>query len=213
MSAIALIHGYAVRLTSPVVRRGFGDTAGLRAFAEDLRSGSAAVFRWGLAREVPWWALLDPIAQYRFYRAELATALSVATQARLQEFLERERPTVIVAHSMGATLLHAYARAHSLPPSVRAVVMVQADLPWHADLSVFPAVFNLYCPWDPTLLASSLLSWRRRAGTGPLPGRNVTNRLLPAYLLPNLHTSALRDRRLRQFVIQLLGTKPEAFVD
>jgi hypothetical protein len=205
MSAIALIHGYAVRLTSPVVRRGFGETAGFQAFSEDVSSGAAAVFRWGLSKEVPWPALLDPVAQRRFYRDELAAALNAATQARLQAFLEREKPVVIVVHSMGATLLHAYARVHGLPPSVRYVVMVQADLPRDADLEVFPDVYNLYCPWDPTLMTASLLSGRRRAGLGPVPGGNVINHLLPAYRLPNLHTSALRDRRLREIVMQLVN--------
>jgi len=204
MSEIALIHGYAVRLTSPVVRRGFGETAGFMAFAQDVSSGAAAVFRWGLSKEVPWPALLDPVAQHCFYRDELTAALSSDTQVRLREFLEREKPSVIVVHSMGATLLHAYARAHSLPASVRFVVMVQSDLPWSADLGVFPDVYNLYCPWDPTLIASSLLSWRRRAGLGPVPGNGVKNYLLPAYRLPNLHTSALRDRRLREIVMQLV---------
>jgi pimeloyl-ACP methyl ester carboxylesterase len=203
MGTLILIHGYAVRLTSPVVRRGFGETVGFRAFSEELSTAAAAVFRWGISKEVPWTALLDPVAQYRFYRDELAAALSADTQSRLKEFLEREQPTVIVVHSMGATLLHAYAQAHGLPPSVRHVVMVQADLPWDTDLGVFPAVCNLYCPWDPTLLASSLLSWRRRAGLGPVPGNNVTNLLLPAYRLPNLHTSAVRDGRLREIVRQL----------
>jgi len=205
MSAIALIHGYAVRLTSPVVRRGFGETAGFQAFSEDVSSGAAVVFRWGISKEVPWSALLDPVAQHRFYRDELAAALSSATQVRLKEFLEREKPAVIVVHSMGATLLHAYARAHGLPPSVRFVVMVQADLPWRAELEVFPEVYNLYCPWDPTLVASSLLSWRRRAGLGPVSGSNVINHLLPAYRLPNLHMSALRDRRLREIITRLVN--------
>ncbi|MFA6604315.1 MAG: hypothetical protein WCT10_05820 [Patescibacteria group bacterium] len=205
MSAIALIHGYAVRLTSPVVRRGFGETTGFKAFSKDVGSGTAAVFRWGIIKEVSWLALLDPVAQYRFYRDELATALSPATQVLLQEFLERENPSVIVVHSMGATLLHAYARTHSLPPSVRYVVMVQADLPWGADLEVFPGVYNLYCPWDPTLMASSLFSRRRRAGLGPVSGSNVTNQLLPAHRLPNLHTSALCDQRLREIVMQLMS--------
>ena len=204
MYAIALIHGYAVRLTSPIVRRGFGATAGFRAFSEALRTGKATVFRWGLSKEVPFLALLNPVVQWRFYRDELASALSADTQERLRDFLERENPSVIVVHSMGATLLHAYARRHGLPSSVRHVVMVQADLPRGTDLSAFPDAHNLYCPWDPTLLVSSLLSWRRRTGLGPVSGSNVTNHLLPAYRLPNLHTSALRDRRLREIVTRLV---------
>jgi pimeloyl-ACP methyl ester carboxylesterase len=204
MSRLALIHGYAVRLTSPFVRRGFGATAGFDAFAEDVASGAAAVFRWGLVEEMPPYALLDPAAQHRFYHAELAEALSPATQTRLRDFLAREQPEVIVAHSMGTTLLHAYARAYGLPSSVRAVVMVQSDLPHDADLSVFPRVLNLYCPWDPTLALSSLLSLSRRAGLGPVPGANVTNVLLPAWLPPNPHTSALRDPLLREVVLRTL---------
>lgn len=204
MKSIALIHGYAVNLTSPVVRRGFGETAGFTAFAEDVRSGTAAVFRWGLSEDVSWLGLVDPVGQLLFYRAELATALSAETHARLREFLEREQPAVIVVHSMGATLLLAYAREHGLPAAVRHVVMVQADLPLDADLGVFPAVYNLYCPWDPTLMASSLLSRRTRAGLAPVPGGNVTNLLLPAYRLPNLHTSAVRDPRLREIVASIL---------
>lgn len=200
MSSIALIHGYAVRLTSPVVRRGFGAMAGFRAFADDLESGEASVFRWGIEKDVPWWALIDPFAQYRFYRDELATAMDAETQGSLKEFLERERPSVIVAHSMGATLLHAFSVAHGLPSFVRKVVLVQADLPHDTDLGVFSETLNLYCPWDPTLTFSMLLSGRCRAGLCPMSGANVSNQLLPAYLLPNLHTSALRDSRLRDIV-------------
>jgi len=203
MTSIALIHGYAVNLTSPFIRRGFGETAGFTAFADDLHDGTAALFRWGLSEEVSWLGLVDPVGQLLFYRAELATALSAETQARLREFLEYEQPTVIVVHSMGATLLYAYARANGLPSSVRHVVLVQADLPWDADLDVFPAVHNLYCPWDPTLVASSAIYGRRRAGLGPVPGNNVINLLLPANRPPNLHTSAVRDPRLREIVMHL----------
>jgi alpha-beta hydrolase superfamily lysophospholipase len=203
MSRVALIHGYAIGLTSPGIRRGFGATAGFRAFAADITAGEAAVFRWGLERAAPWHALLDPVAQYRFYLAEQADAVSVATQERLRVFLERERPSVVVAHSMGTALLLAYARAHGLPPCVRHVVMAQSDLIADADLSAFPRVHNLYCPWDPTLLASAVMSRRRRAGLGPVRGAHVTNLLLPAWRLPNLHTSAPRDPQMRDYARRL----------
>lgn len=207
MSDIALIHGYAVNLTSPLVRPGFGVTAGFSAFADDVRDGTASVFRWGIEQKVPWHALLDPARQYRFYRAELSVALSEETQRRFGAFLAHERPEAIVTHSMGARLLYAYASANGLPPFVQDVVMAQSDLPAETDLSPFPRTHNVYCPWDPTLLLSSALSGRARAGLVPVRGANVTNVLLPAWRPPNLHMSALQDSALRALVHGLVGKR------
>ncbi|MEY4722895.1 MAG: hypothetical protein RLZZ324_408, partial [Candidatus Parcubacteria bacterium] len=179
MTTIALIHGYAVGLTAGKIRPGLGASAGFFAFDGDVRDGTASVFRWGLERDVRPWNLCNPAFILRYYFTERAMAVAARTHADLRAYLERGRPTVIVAHSMGTLLLRSYAKSNPLPASVRAIVFVQSDLAWDDDVDMGVPITNAYCPWDPTLLASSITHLKLRAGLRPMRSAKVTNVMLP----------------------------------
>jgi hypothetical protein len=200
MSKIALLPGFAVGLTSSL-RPSLGPTAGFRAFASLIQSGEAAVFPWRIERRVPPWILLNPFFLRAHYRAELALAGAATTHRRLADFLAKEKPAVVVCHSMGCFLLNEYLKENSLPSSVKNIVMVQSDLPVTAKANGrAPAVYNLYCPWDPTLLISLMNSEVLRAGQTSWRQPHVRNILFPLRRPFNLHTSSIRDPKLVAFV-------------
>ncbi len=197
---ILLIHGFAVGLSSPILRCKLGPEAEFLAFKDDIADGLARVFKWGIQARVAWSQLLNPFYIYRHYKLERAMALDEATHEQLQIELEQMQPEVIVCHSMGCVLLQAHLLAFKLPSSVRAIVFVQSDSEFGARVDVSVPVYNLYCPWDPTLIASSLTRGQWCAGLRPMKSRGTHNRLFPLYRLPNLHTSSIRGAQLKQFV-------------
>ena len=209
---IALLHGFAVGLTSPFVRPGLGPTVGFRAFREDVADGSARVFPWGSYRNVKLHELVNPLFLYRHYLTERAMAFDRATQKRLHDFFVELQPDIIVCHSMGSVLLHEYLAHFSLPNSVRAIVFVQSELPTTTHLATKVPVYNIFCLWDLSLLASALVHWHWRVGLGAWKHPGVTNIFFPLFRVPNLHMSSMRSPKLRELVLQILADteKPRA---
>jgi len=201
MSKIVLIHGYAVDLTTPFFRSPFGPSASFSAFDEIVTSKEAVVFPWGIERQVNLFQILNPFFLINHYEDEKFLAQARETHERLREFLEHEQPEIIICHSLGCFLLNNYLKNFTLLKSVRAIVVSQSD-----D-TVFPtsiSVHNLYCPWDPTLIVSSIYNKKWRAGLRPARQNNVRDIFFPLYLPINLHTSAIRDKKLIKLVNNLL---------
>jgi len=195
-SRIALIHGFAVGLTSPLVRPGFGPTVGMTAFKNEVANGTARVFKWGSFKKVPFHQLINPFFLHSHYLVERAMAFDKKTHLELHKFLSKAQPQVVVCHSMGTVLLNEFLNSFELPASVKAIIFVQSDLPWDISIKTNRQLYHLYCPWDPTLLASSIANRSWRAGLRKLKQAGVKNILMPLFRLPNLHTSSIRDRKL-----------------
>ena len=194
MREAVLIHGYAVGMTS-LLRRPAGPNAGFEAFADAIASNRVAVFHWGLKEHLSLGQFFNPFFIFNYYCRERRLAQADETTERLKHFLEETTPRVIVCHSMGAAVLTNYVKHHGLPASVERIVFVQADLDaLEAGVIEIP-LLNLFCPWDPTLLLSSILHRRLRAGLVGL--RRSGDRLRPLYRPLNLHTSSIRDPQLR----------------
>lgn len=200
MSKIVLLHGFAVHLTAPIVRPPFGPSASMSAFDELVSAGEARVFPWGITQHVKPWQLLNPLLIQNLYRDEYKLIQSLKLQRALQLFLEQEKPSVIVCHSMGCSLLQIYLEKFTLPSSVKSIVLVQSDLAATKQLHTDAEINHLYCPWDPTLLLSSLVSNNLRAGLCKSKQAGVNNILFPLVTLPNLHTSSICDKKLLKFV-------------
>jgi len=205
MSKIFLIHGFAVGLTAPIFRCGFGISAGFRIFEDLILKKEAVVFRWGIDSRVNPFRFLNPFFLLNYYEDEKFLAQAFETHKRLEEFLEKEKPEVIVCHSMGCFLLNEYLKNNQLPSSVRTIVFNQADIAKNEEIKIELPVYNFYCPWDPTLIASSIYNRAWRGGLGQLKKENVKNVLFPLWCLPNLHVSAIRDER---FVRHILTPNP-----
>ncbi len=201
MANIALIHGYAVGLTSPGVRPPYGKNAGMSAFDSSLRSGEASVFHWGLTKEVSFFQLLNPFFLRDYYKAECRAAEDIATHEELKIFLEQEQPRAIVCHSMGSVLLDSYLHRFVLPNSVRVLVFVQSDLPATISITTSVPLYNFFCPWDPTLLLSSLYHGAWRAGVKSMRVPSARNNIFFPLTRPiNLHTSSIRDPKFSDFI-------------
>lgn len=200
MSRIVLLHGFAVHLTAPVVRPPFGPSASLSAFDDLVTTGEARVFPWGIKREVSPIELLNPRRVQKLYQDELTLVHSNALQIELDQFLRKEKPTTIVCHSMGCILLQSHIQNFPLPSSVKSIVLIQSDLSESTKLHTTIPVHHLYCPWDPTLILSSITNKSLRAGLLASKHPNANNVLFPLVRLSNLHTSSIRDKKLIQFI-------------
>lgn len=208
VSKVVLIHGYGSHLTTPLFRPTFGPCSVFTAFREMIKNKEAAVFHWGLKRHVNLFQILNHLFLINHYEDEKLLAQSHETHKQLQNFFEQKKPEIIVCHSMGCFLLNNYLKNFVLPKSVRIVIFSQSD-----DI-VFPKISeslnscnfliqNLYPPWDPTLLFSSIYNKKWRAGLRPTRQNKIKNIFFPLRLPVNLHTSAVRDRRLVDYVNKL----------
>lgn len=209
MADIALIHGFATGLDVSVFRARKGADAGFGGFRRAVEEGRARAFRWDVAEHISFWKALSPFTYLNVYRREQAQIYSETMHEALATFLQRERPHVIVCHSMGCALLLSFLARHTLPTSVRHVVFVQADIPRDTVIPSSAAVtwHNLYCPWDPTLLASSLLHRTTRSGLVGLRDTCVENRLTPLHRGINLHTASINDPSVAEWIDRLAVDK------
>jgi hypothetical protein len=203
VSKTILIHGFAVGLTTPIFRPGFGVSAGFSAWKKPIAAGEAAVFYWGINRQVNLWQILNPFFLRDHYEDEKILAQATETFERLKVFLEQARPTKIVCHSMGGFLLNQYCKKFSLPSSVQKIFLVQGDLSIKDKIN-FPvdnlSVYNIFCPWDPTLLISWIYNRVWRVGLGPIKVAGVQNIFFPLWRPINFHTSGLRDDKLVKLI-------------
>ena len=200
MAKIVLIHGFAVHLTVPIIRPPFGPAACFKVFEKKVEDGEAKVFQWGIKKQVSPVRLLDPFFWIKHYQSEKAIATSSATLERLQDFLEQEKPEIIICHSMGCYLLNNFCKNFSLPDSVKKIIFVQADTSaLSASYAPSAPLHNFFCPWDPTLLISMIFNREKRVGlfSSSKADKNI---FWPLFLPINLHTSTIRDKRFLEFV-------------
>jgi hypothetical protein len=204
MSKIILIPGFAVGLASPIVRRPLGTSASFTVFNAFMESGEAAVFHWGIEQQVNFFQLINPVFLFRHYEKEKKLAQSTEVLESLHQFLIKNQPEIIVAHSMGVFLLNNYLQKFALPESIKKIVWVQSDDSRQRKINLSVSVCNLYCPWDPTLLVSSIYNRCWRVGLRKIKNDQVENILFPLWRPINLHTSSIRDRRLVKFISSLI---------
>jgi hypothetical protein len=203
MSRIVLLHGFAVHLTAPVLRPPFGPSASMTAFDKLVSTGEARVFPWGIDRKVSPVELLLPRVIQKLYKEELDLIHTNELQTNLKLFLEQEQPETIVCHSMGCELLQLHLENFTLPSSVKSIVVIQSDLPISTSFRTTVPIYHLYCPWDPTLILSSVTNKSIRAGLLASKNSNVQNVLFPLVRISNLHTSSIRDKKLLDFINSL----------
>lgn len=197
MADVVLIPGYATELAS-AFRSARGADGGFGAFAGDVAAGRAVVYRWGVLGHAKWHHSINPFYFLRLYRRERALACAHQTLEALHALLQQESPTQIVCHSMGCLLLVEYLKKFVLPASVERIVFVQADIDANTEIVSTVPLTNVHCPWDPTLALSSLHHRQLRAGLVGL--RQADNHHFSLRLPVNLHTSSIRDSRLRRMI-------------
>lgn len=206
MSRLVLIPGFATNI-SYGSRLRLGGFAGFRAFAPLIKEGTATVFRWGVQTSVSRWQSLNPLFFLSLYRQEREMITTRSLQASLARFLEQEQPETIVCHSLGTWFLLRTMSSFSLPSSVQRIIFNQSDTPVSflasaTDRLTVP-LLNVYCPWDPSLLVSWLLSGTRRVGLCRVSHPRIQNRLFPLWRPFNVHLSALRDQKFVDVVLGL----------
>jgi pimeloyl-ACP methyl ester carboxylesterase len=201
MARILLVHGYAVDTRFSVFRSRLGPEAGFLGFRGALASGDARVFRWGREEDATFFEALNPWHVHGIYRRELARVLDPLWQKRLWEAMTDPSIETVVAHSMGCRFVLETLRRYGAPPHLKRVVLVQGDvaveeMPPGGSVSYF----NLFCPWDVTLLVSALVhrSWRIGLRRWERPG--VRNVWFPLWRPFNVHTASLRSPRLLRWL-------------
>lgn len=213
MSNIVLIHGFATGIRFSIFRAPQGTDAGFEGFREDIARGTALPFRWDISDEASFFDVFNPRFTRQVFIKEHLRAQNSAWQERLVQFLEDEQPSTILCHSLGCVFMLETMNRFGIPPSVHTIVFNQSALPTSAELTN-PTIqqritartlqcINTYCPWDPTLWIGMIIERAWLNGLFPTRKTWLTNIFFPLYLLPNLHTSAIRSQRFRDWVFSL----------
>lgn len=160
-------------------------------------------FDWSIRTKLNWWAALNPCTQFQVYLKYRQAVEDEQVLKKLNSMLKAEQPTTLVCHSLGCQLLLNYLKFFQLPASVNRVIFLQADIPHDQkiDLPKEVTLTNVYCPWDFSLLVSSLYHFKLRAGIFGLntlktekgKSSNHQNVFFPALIWGNPHTAVLRD--------------------
>lgn len=211
MADIVLIHGYGVGLSPS--KHPLENHLGFAGFYELLLKKSVAIFSWYQEENHSPLYFFNPSNHYQVYKKEKSAAISEAVFKNLGAYLEKEQPTTLVCHSLGALLLLSYITNHSLPTSVKKVVLVQGDV--SNDLVQVTSakslnkltsevnVINIYCPWDPALITSKVLHHYTPAGLTPINHPQIKNKLIPLFGHWNLHTATIMQKQFARFVASL----------
>lgn len=201
-----LVHGYATKLQASFFRKPLGENEGFEAYKKRVSFKEAFVFHWGKFVDLPLILAMNPLSYLRLYREEESLALAKETQRQLFETIERLGAEQIIAHSMGARLLIEMMNDLGIPNSISSIIFLQADIDEGQRItnqnildrieSKTLIIQNYHCFWDPTLLLSSIIHKKHRAGIRGWTQGGVQNIFSPLTRLPNLHTSHLHDREL-----------------
>lgn len=201
MSKYFLIHGYGKALDlgeSCIPANG-----GFYTFDPEIERGEAYAFVWSVEYPRSGWKPWILSHQQKLYFLEQRATESEDLQRRLMREIEEQKPTVIIAHSLGARLLHtALIRGEwQLPPSVERIVLCQADVPQWTYQGENLIVEVYHCWWDIALWSSAFLN--RRVSIGLLPNRqsSVQSRFRGLYRGWNLHQDIWRDEKYKRDIL------------
>ena len=211
---IAFIHGYGTNVSSFFQRPKDPVHKGFLFLQAEIAQQNAKGYDWSIPYSLSFWQAVNPFVQLQIYWRERSLVYDRTQQKILFEFLQDVKPTVIVCHSLGCDFLLETLGSFGMPTSLQQIIFLQADV----DRNYFREHFhlqhrltdqhiklkNLFCPWDPTLIFSCLLHLTVRAGLTGFNTDKVVNQFWPARILPDLHTSCLKDMRTLGYV-----TKPD----
>lgn len=209
-SKIALVHGFATDAVFSVFRPALGADAGFEAFREEVEKGEVTVFRWGIERGFSALQILGLLPVLKLYRDEERRAADPEWQEKLFQFLEGRHIETVVCHSLGCRFLLDTINSLGLPSSLKKIVFVQADISrsqFITDETVLSKMaggslkwMNVYCAWDQSLLASTLLTGHWRYGMSKVKHPYIENRFMALKTLPNLHTCSIRSDMLKKLI-------------
>lgn len=205
MLKILLIHGYGIGIRSSIFKPAEGEDAGFGAFKELIKEGIAKVFRWDIQSNFGLPQVVNVKNYLAIYKKERDLAISLSLQDRLFEVIQSYKPTVIICHSMGCYLFLHFSNQRALPSFVTKIIFVQADLPYDFKilnkdilkrLEIGQLTFiNYYCPWDPTLLADTIMKKSKIAGAVGASVPYVKNEPFPLYRKINLHNCNISNKK------------------
>lgn len=214
MAKIVLIHGFAAGIQFSFFRNARGKDVGFGVFAKDIENKNATVFRWAISERASFFQTINPFYTANVYNHERARIQDTSWQKKLAMFLEKEKPEMILCHSLGSRFLLETANVFGLPDAVSHVIFIQGDVPksfnlTHKDLlrrvkNNTLYFLNVYCPWDPSLFVSSIFHATIRFGQFPIKKDWLKNKFFALTHLPNPHMSALFSKKFYQWTKTLL---------
>jgi len=204
MARIVLIHGYSIGLSA--TKDPVPSDLRFSGFSDQLKAGEAVVFPWYQEENHSFLSLINPFFLYQVYTKEKIASESERVLLNLKDFFKAEQPKIIVCHSLGAALLIQFLNRYKLERSVQDIVFVQADLsnktPLPKDLFQVK-LFNIFCYWDPALMASWLINGVQPAGLTGWEQPEVENKFVPLFGHWNLHDASISQKQFAQFVSSL----------
>lgn len=203
MSKILLIHGYCANANLGLIRPAYGADGGFSGFQKYIEAGEATVFHWGKKRDAGILSAYNPWFYRSLYAEERALTKNPETHAVLRETLMREKPEIIVCHSLGAELLWQFLCTNPLPPFVRTIHFLQADLQRNEQLpqeNVGMRLregsltwYNVAYRFDPTLWISAIFHRSLRAGLFGMKTAGIKNKWYEPKKSRNPHMEPIRD--------------------
>lgn len=208
----ALLHGFAIEAEFSFFRPALGPDAGFEAFRAEVERGEVGVFRWGIPRHFAFWQIITVGSILKLYREEERRAADPEWQQKLFRYLEDGQIETIVCHSLGCRFLFDTINRYGVPSALKKIVFVQADVAQSQTVTNQQAIdklhdgslklVNVYCAWDQSLIASSILTGRMRYGMAKVIRPYVQNVFMPLKTLPNLHTCSIKSKELHEFILK-----------
>jgi hypothetical protein len=165
-----LIHGFGTKVNYDLGVWKYPPTEDFLAWKDDIKSGNAKIFSWGILQSKSWKNIFNPIPYWELYKSEKSLANNKYMLLELDRVIKETNPKVIVCHSMGCYLLESYCGSFDLSKSVGKIVFSQGDVRCIPNIeqqltkNTELKLENYFCGWDQALISSVIVNMTRPSG-------------------------------------------------
>jgi len=203
MTKYFLIHGYgkALDIGEPNIPL----NGGFYTFDTEISAGEAYPFLWAYPYPRSWWKPYSLYHQLHLYYIERQRSETKELHSWLCQEIQEQQPSIIIAHSLGAHMLMSMMQMHSLPNSVKHIILVQADTHLLPSKNRDITIYNFYCWWDIALLSSTILHKKIPHGLRAVSVKGIQTHFQGLYKGWNLHQDIWRDTGYKEKIMRKIN--------
>jgi len=209
---IVLVHGNATGIEFAMYGRDkkYIDFTG---FKNEIDIETAKIYHWHYINEK--YSLIETFNPFKFtqlYFDERKYCSNPKALENMRDYIEKEKPSILLGHSLGAFQIFNYINKYDLPDSVKKVVFVQGAYPSHEEL-INPKVIdkieskkliiqNYHSIFDQMLWIYTLAHFHTPGGLFGSKSNYIENIEFTRYSSGNPHLWSIKSREFAELVLK-----------
>ena len=187
--------------------------ADFTSFKNEIDNDLAKIYRWHYINDkYSFLNTLNPLKFSQLYFEERKYCSNSKALENMRDFIEMEKPTVLVGHSLGAFQIFNYLNKYDLPDSVKKVVFVQGAYPSH-EILINPktiekieskklVIQNYHSTFDQMLWVYALAHFHTPGGLYGSKCKYIENIEFTRFGIENPHLWTIKNREFAENVLK-----------